>query len=79
MEIKVIYIAFATLGGLSLLIRRLVIHHPSSESSLEAKFDKSAGENQESNRIDGGMENRGKLDDSQATEIVATWNFLNPP
>jgi hypothetical protein len=79
MEIKVIIIALAMLGAVSLIIRRMDIHRPGSESTLEAKIDKTASANQEANLTSDEVESREELDDSQAAEVAATWNLLNPP
>jgi hypothetical protein len=66
MFIKAIAVLIAALGVMVWLIRRRYVHHPTmlAEDSA-AKGDQG--------------ENKDELDDTQAAEVVATWNLLNPP
>jgi hypothetical protein len=66
MFIKSIVAVIVALGIMFWFIRRLYVHHPTIlREDSEAKGDQG--------------ENKDELDDTQAAEVAATWNLLNPP
>lgn len=66
MFIKAILSVIATLGIMIWLFRRRHAHHPTiTGQDSEAKGDPGR--------------NKDELDDARATEVVATWDLLNPP
>lgn len=66
MFIKAILSVIATLGIMVWLSRRRHTHYPTR-----------TGQDSEAKGDPGG--NKDELDDARATEVVATWNLLNPP
>lgn len=66
MFIKSIVLIIVAIGITFWLLRRWHVQHLSiSEPDTEVKGDQGVSQDE--------------LDDSQAAEVVATWNLLNPP